>query len=140
MFIKMIEVCCALIKSENRILAVQRGYESDHPWKWEFPGGKIQLGETAAQCIIREIAEELKIAIKVIGQLEPVEYDYGIKAIRLIPFICQIVGGEIFLTEHVSKIWFGLDEIESIDWQEADWELIVKNKEIVKVFLTDPQN
>ena len=59
----MIEVSCAIIIKDSKILAVQRGPESSHPWKWEFPGGKIHPGETAAECVIREIEEELQLRI-----------------------------------------------------------------------------
>ncbi|MDP2113643.1 MAG: NUDIX domain-containing protein [Bacteroidota bacterium] len=72
----MIDVCCAFILKESKILAVQRGPESSHPWKWEFPGGKINSGETAEESIIREIEEELTIRIEVLNQLVPVEFDY----------------------------------------------------------------
>ena len=57
---KMIEVCCAIILKESKILAVQRGPESSHPWKWEFPGGKVNPDETVEECIVREISEEIR--------------------------------------------------------------------------------
>jgi 8-oxo-dGTP diphosphatase len=72
----MIDVCCAFILKESRILAVRRGPKSSHPWKWEFPGGKINAGETAEESIIREIEEELTVRIEVLNQLVPVEFDY----------------------------------------------------------------
>lgn len=128
----MIEVSCAIIIKDSKILAVQRGSESSHPWKWEFPGGKIHHDETAAQCVIREIEEELRLRIEVLGQLEFVEFDYGTKQIRLIPFICKIISGEIILTEHVAKCWFDLDQWQTIDWSGADQELILKNQENIK--------
>lgn len=129
----MIDVCCAVIVKESKILAVQRGPESDHPWKWEFPGGKIHPNETAEQCIVREIAEELSVGIEVLTKFESVVFDYGGKQIHLIPFSVQIISGEILLTEHVSKKWFEFSEWESIDWQEADRELILKNQEIMRI-------
>lgn len=131
----MIDVCCAVIVKESKILAVQRGPESDHPWKWEFPGGKIHLQETAEQCILREIEEELSIRIEIMAKLEPVVFDYGVKQIRLIPFMVQISSGKIVLTEHVSKRWFEFTEWESIDWQEADRELILKNQDMMRIKL-----
>jgi len=127
----MIEVSCAIIIRDTKILAVQRGPESSHPWKWEFPGGKIHRDETAAQCVIREIDEELKFRIEVLLQLETIEFDYGIKQIRLIPFICKIISGEIILTEHVAKSWFDLDQWQTIDWSGADRKLILKNQESI---------
>ena len=128
----MIEVSCAIIIKGSKILAVQRGPESSHPWKWEFPGGKIHPDETAAECVIREIEEELRLRVEVLGQLEFVEFDYGTKQIRLIPFICKIISGELILTEHVAKYWFELDQWQTIDWSGADAQLILKNQESIK--------
>jgi 8-oxo-dGTP diphosphatase len=125
----MIEVCCAIILDGAKILAVQRGPESSHPWKWEFPGGKIHPDETSTECIVREIEEELILRIEVIHQLEPVDFDYGTKQIRLIPFVCEIISGEIILTEHVAKRWFSFHEWKMMDWSDADHELILKNQE-----------
>jgi 8-oxo-dGTP diphosphatase len=127
----MIEVSCAIIIKDSKILAVQRGPESSHPMKWEFPGGKIQLGETAERCVVREIEEELRLRIDVLSQLECVEFDYGTKQVRLIPFVCKITSGELILTEHVAKCWFNLDEWQAIDWSGADHELILKNRESI---------
>jgi 8-oxo-dGTP diphosphatase len=128
----MIEVTCAIIVNDSKILAVQRGPESSHPWKWEFPGGKIQNNETAVQCIIREIEEELLLRIDVLLQLESIEFDYGTKSILLIPFICKIVSGELILTEHVDKCWLEIDQWQVIDWLGADRELVLKNQESLK--------
>ena len=128
----MIEVSCAIITKGSKILAVQRGPESSHPWKWEFPGGKIHPEETAAQCIIREIEEELQLRIEVLEQLEYVEFDYGDKEIRLIPFVCRITSGDLFLTEHVAKYWFDFDQWQTIDWSGADHEVILKNQERIR--------
>ncbi len=129
----MIEVSCAIILKDSKILAVQRGSGSSHPLKWEFPGGKIHPEETAAQCIIREIDEELRISVEVQKQLEYIEFDYGNKQIRLVPFICKIASGDIILTEHVAKYWFSFDQWQTIDWSGADYELILKNKESIRM-------
>lgn len=131
----MIEVCCAFILKESKILAVQRGPESSHPWKWEFPGGKINADETAAQSIIREIEEELTVRIEVLNQLVPVEFDYGSKQIHLIPFVCEISSREIELTEHIAMQWLEFEELLSVDWSDADRELILKNQESLKLLL-----
>lgn len=133
----MIEVCCAIILKESRILAVQHGPGSSHPLKWEFPGGKILPGETAQQCIGREISEELTIQIEVQYQLTPVEFDYGSKQIKLIPFVCKITSGEILLTEHFAKQWLTMNELTDTDWLQADRELILKNQENLKLLLLD---
>jgi len=128
----MIEVCCAIITKGSKILAVQRGQESSHPWLWEFPGGKIYPGETATECIIREIEEELSVRIEVLSSLASIEFDYGSKQIHLIPFICKIVSGELVLTEHIAKQWFSPDDWRNLDWSGADHKLILKNQEILK--------
>ncbi len=117
----MIDVTCAIIRDEDdRILVVQRGEKSDHPFKWEFPGGKIRDGETYADCIIREIREELSMGIVICSQLEPVEYDYGFKQVRLIPFVCDTLQDEPVLKEHIDFRWVVAGELRSIDFQEAD--------------------
>lgn len=129
----MIEVCCAIILRESEILAVQRGPLSPHPWKWEFPGGKTDQDETTEQCIIREIEEELSIKVEVITQLASVEFDYGSNPIRLVPLVCKIIEGQIYLTEHVALRWLTPDELETLDWSAADKALILKNWERLKL-------
>jgi 8-oxo-dGTP diphosphatase len=131
----MIDVCCAIIINGTKILAVQRGPESSHPKKWEFPGGKIQSGEKANQCIVREIDEELSVRIKILDQIEFIDFDYGHKQIRLIPFVCKISSGEIFLTEHISMHWFKFDEWNTIDWAGADQKLIIQNLESLRMLM-----
>jgi len=86
----MIDVTCAVIRNEDdEVLIVQRGEFTDHPLKWEFPGGKINQGESEEDCILREIKEELSMEIVICGRLPDVIHDYGLKKIRLIPFICD---------------------------------------------------
>jgi len=131
----MIEVCCAIIVKESKILAVQHGPNSGHPWKWEFPGGKTNLDESYEHCIVREIEEELTINLEVIKQLKAIEFDYGNKQISLIPFVAQIIAGEINLTEHVALSWFTFDEWEFLDWLEADRKLIQENQDSLKMFI-----
>ena len=127
-----IEVTCAIITDGSMALAVQRGVESSHPLKWEFPGGKIQAKETAVQCIVREITEELGVQIDVLERLKSVDFDYGEKQIRLIPFVCRISSGKIALTEHIAQSWFNFNQWQKIDWQEADRELILKNLDVLQ--------
>lgn len=131
----MMEVCCAIIVHEGKMLAVQKGPKSSHPWKWEFPGGKVDLMESPEQCIVREIEEELMIQVKTLQRLQTVEFDYGIRPICLIPFVCNIISGEIKLTEHVSMRWIEWNERKGLDWAEADLQLIFKNEEQLKGLL-----
>lgn len=90
------------------------------PLKWEFPGGKIEENETAEECLIREIKEELNIEIEITGSLSPNDHQYPDKLIRLIPFICRQVGGEIILKEHDDYKWMDVKDLLDLDWAEAD--------------------
>lgn len=120
----MILVTCALLVKNGKILITQNGYDSDHPYQWEFPGGKIKPGETGTACVKREIMEELELEIKIVETLKPVEHDYGIKQIKLIPFVCKLVSGSIKLNNHISEKWIELAAVEGIDFSEADRKLI----------------
>jgi len=117
----MITVTCAIIRNdENEVLVVRRGEESDHPFKWEFPGGKINPGETAEECIIREINEELSIGIVICNSLDPVNYDYGHKQVSLIPFVCDTLDDLPFLSEHIAFKWVSAEDLKKVDFSEAD--------------------
>lgn len=117
----MIEVCCALITGHNgEILVTQRSSVMRLPLKWEFPGGKLEPGETEEECIIREIGEELGICVGIIKRLPSSVYDDGKQVIRLIPFECTIIKGEIRLAEHAAYLWLKPEELPGLDWAEAD--------------------
>lgn len=117
----MITVTCAIIRNEeNEILVVQRSEATDHPFKWEFPGGKLAKEETEEECIIREIHEELSMEIVICGKLEAVNHDYGHKKIRLIPFICDTLDDIPFLSEHIAYKWVEKKDLTTIDFSEAD--------------------
>jgi len=132
----MIEVCCAIIMKGSSMLAVQRGPESSHPGKWEFPGGKIDPFETAEQCIVREIEEELSVRLEIIQRLSSVEFCYKeADQFCLIPFASKIISGEITRSEHIAERWLSLDEWDTLDWLDADRKLIVKNLQQLKLQL-----
>jgi 8-oxo-dGTP diphosphatase len=117
----MIDVTCAIIRNEdNEILLVQRGESTDHPLKWEFPGGKTTAHESHEECILREISEELSIDIVICGTLSPVEHDYGYKQIRLIPFVCDTLDDLPVLTEHNAFRWVDVKDLMKYDFSEAD--------------------
>ena len=117
----MIDVSCALIISKNgQLLVTQRSAVMRLPLKWEFPGGKIEEGETAGECIVREIREELGIAIEIEEPMTVSVYDDGKLAVRLIPFRCKLISGEIRLAEHAAFQWLFPDELTGLDWAEAD--------------------
>lgn len=117
----MIDVTCAVIRNEDdEVLVVQRGEGTDHPYKWEFPGGKISPGEKEEECIIREVKEELSMDIVICKRLQDVEYDYGHKKIRLIPFICDTLEDIPFLSEHIAYMWVNINVLRAVDFSEAD--------------------
>jgi 8-oxo-dGTP diphosphatase len=117
----MIQVTCAIIRNEkNEILVVQRGEATDHPFKWEFPGGKLAPGETEEECVIREVGEELSMEIVICGMLPKVEQDYGHKQIALIPFICDTLDEAPVLSEHIGFKWLEEKDLMDPDYSEAD--------------------
>lgn len=117
----MIRVTCAIIRNEdNEVLIVQRGSKSDHPFKWEFPGGKIEEGESEEESIIREVGEELALDIVIREKIEEVEHDYGKKSVRLIPFICDTLDDVPLLSEHMAYKWILPADLMSVDFSEAD--------------------
>jgi 8-oxo-dGTP diphosphatase len=117
----MIEVACAvIIRDDGRVLVTQRSSQMKLPLKMEFPGGKIEPGETAEACLIREIFEELEVDIAVVAMLPANEHDYPDFSIRLHPFVCRITGGSILLKEHAAYFWLGENELIDQDWAAAD--------------------
>jgi 8-oxo-dGTP diphosphatase len=130
--IKMITVTCAIILNNDKILVAQRSERMKLPLKWEFPGGKLELGESEVDCVIREVREELGIEIEIIERLPNCIHDYGSFVINLIPFISKYQSGNILLKEHASFKWLTKDELITIDWAEADLPVVLEllNKEL----------
>jgi 8-oxo-dGTP diphosphatase len=121
----VIDVTCALIiDDQNRLFAAQRSSTMNLPLKWELPGGKIEPNESAEACLVREIAEELNIQIKILKELIPNTHSYPSITIRLIPFVCKRIGGEIELKEHINLRWLNADEMLDLDWADADVPII----------------
>lgn len=117
----MTDVTCAVIRNdEGLVLAVRRGPAMDNAGKWEFPGGKTRAGEDHEDCIIREIGEELGINIIITGRLDDVEYDYGHRQIRLIPFLCDTLASKPVLSEHDEYRWMKPEELATLDLTAAD--------------------
>ena len=121
---KLIDVTCAIITINGKTLAVQRSEKMKLPLKWEFPGGKIEAGESEEECIKREIREELNIEIEILKRLSPSSFDYGDFSIRLIPFLADYVSGEIILKEHSQCLLLENDELRNLDWAEADIAIV----------------
>lgn len=123
---KQIEVAAAIIHdNEGRIFATQRGY-GDFKDYWEFPGGKIESGETPEEALRREIWEELETLIVVERLVETVEYDYPDFHLTMHCYLCHVESGHLTLKEHEAARWLPKDELEHVEWLPADWHLIHK--------------
>lgn len=121
----MINVTCAIIVDDmGRVLVTQRSVTMKLPLKIEFPGGKIEEGETASDCLVREIKEELNLDIKTLFGMPANIHHYVEFSINLIPFVCKIIGGSIELREHASYQWLDPLELLDLDWAEADIPIV----------------
>jgi len=120
----MIQVACAVIFKDGKILVTQRGPAMKQPLLWEFPGGKIEPGETAENCIARELLEELNIEVTLNGRLPDCAYTYPDIAINLVPFIAEFKSGIITLHEHMKYMWLSPTELKSLDWAPADIKVV----------------
>ena len=128
---KTIEVVAAIIKRDNKIFATQRG-SGEFQGGWEFPGGKIEPGETPQKALIREIIEELDTIIQVNELVDIVEYDYPKFHLSMHCFLCELVSGDLTLKEHQDAKWLDKDELNSIAWLPADLGLIEKLRETLE--------
>ncbi|MFP7170865.1 (deoxy)nucleoside triphosphate pyrophosphohydrolase [Terribacillus halophilus] len=123
---KKINVVGAVIKRDNKILCAQRGTEKSLPLKWEFPGGKIEEGETPQEALRREITEEMNCSISIGKAVEDTTYEYDFGIVSLKTFYCDLVEGEPTLTEHVKIKWLAPEDLSSLDWAPADIPAIEK--------------
>ena len=118
-------VICDSLENTTKIFATARGY-GEFKGKWEFPGGKLEAGETSQQALIREIQEELDVKIEVGELIDTIEYDYPTFHLSMDCFLCVVVDGEIILKEAEAARWLDKDELYSVDWLPADIALIEK--------------
>ncbi len=128
---KSIEVVAAVIRNDDKIFATQRGY-GDFKGGWEFPGGKIEEGETPESALIREIQEELDTEVSVDKHIQTVDYDYPKFHLTMHCYMCSIKSGTLELKEHAASKWLTLDTIDSVEWLPADLAIIDDIKRILQ--------
>lgn len=121
-------VICDSIENKSRIFATARGY-GDFKGGWEFPGGKIEEGETPQEAVVREIKEELETTVRVGDLIDTIEYDYPTFHLSMDCFWCEVVSGELKLLEAEAARWLTKDELDSVNWLPADITLIDKIRE-----------
>lgn len=127
---KTIEVVAAIIRDGENILATQRGY-GDFKGGWEFPGGKMELGESPESATIREIKEELDVEVEVGQLVETVEYDYPNFHLTMHCFLCTIKNGSLVLNEHMAAKWLTRETLDTVNWLPADQGVVEKLKNIL---------
>ena len=120
---KTIEVVAAIIRKGDKVFATQRGYGD---WKdyWEWPGGKVEPGETREQALVREIREELDTEIGIDKYLTTIEWDYPAFHLTMHCFICSLLTEALHLNEHEAARWLGADDLGSVNWLPADDQLL----------------
>ncbi len=124
---KQIEVVAAIIRKDNKIFATQRGYGEWKDW-WEFPGGKMEPGETAEEALKREIREELSTEISVDELLCTVEYDYPQFHLTMHCYLCSLLTEALHLNEHEAARWLSGEELDSVRWLPADLQILPQIK------------
>ncbi len=120
---KTLNVVAAIIKQDEKILATQRGY-GDLAGGWEFPGGKIEPGESPEQALVREIHEELGATIAIDAPFMVIDYNYDDFHLHMHCFFCHVAEGTLELHEHMAAKWLDASNIDSVDWLPADEEII----------------
>ena len=118
---KHIEVVCAVIEKDNQVFCTQRGDKGECAYKWEFPGGKIEPGETHQEALLRYIKEELNCLIKVNKFLITINHQYNTFHLTMHVYLCELVKGEPELIEHINSIWLEKDRLKELDFAEADY-------------------
>lgn len=129
---KQIEVVAAIIRKEDKLFATQRGYGDFKDW-WEFPGGKIEPGETPEKALKREICEELSTEISVDEFLCTVEYDYPQFHLTMHCYFCSLLNEALHLNEHEASSWLSPDELDNVQWLPADRTVIEMLKRLYNI-------
>ena len=125
-------VICDSLKEKKRIFATAKGY-GEFKGQWEFPGGKVEVGETPKQALVREIKEELEIDIKVGDLIDTIKYDYPTFHLSMDCFWCEIIQGELKLVEAEAARWLTKEELYDVQWLPADISLIAKIEKLMYV-------
>jgi 8-oxo-dGTP diphosphatase len=128
---KQIHVAAAIIRKGNNIFVAQRGNSGEIALKWEFPGGKLEVGESGEEAIIREISEELSVEIGVEGHFMRVSHQYKTFSLIMDAYLCTLKRGTITLLEHVDSKWISSDNIMELDWAAADIPIAIKLQELM---------
>lgn len=128
---KTIKVVAALIVHDHRIFATQRGYGDWKGW-WEFPGGKVEPGESPEDALVREIREELDTEISVERYVTTIEWDYPTFHLSMRCYLCSVVRGSLTLLEHEAATWLDLDHLHTIQWLPADETIIDQVAELIQ--------
>lgn len=130
MTVRTIEVVAAIILKDGKVFATRRGYGEWKGW-WEFPGGKIEAGETPQAALVREIREELDAEISVESLLDTVEWDYPDFHLTMHCYLCTLLSESMHLNEHEAAAWLTADTIRSVNWLPADVILLDKIEEVL---------
>ena len=133
---KQIEVVAAIIRKGDKIFATQRGYGEWKDW-WEFPGGKMEVGETREEALVREIREELSTEISVDEFFCTIDYDYPKFHLTMHCYLCSLTTEALHLNEHEAARWLTKDELDSVKWLPADVEVIQKLRTALMAFLCE---
>ena len=123
---RRIEVVAAVIEKDDKIFCAQRNLTKSMGGKWEFPGGKIEVGETNEEALVREISEEFDSEIKVNEYIMTVEHDYPTFHITMHAYLCTLVNGELKLKEHNDSTWLTRDKLLTLDFADADKPIVNK--------------
>lgn len=121
---KIINVVGAAILQDGKLYTVQRGFEKTLPGLWEFPGGKIEDGESHEEALIREIKEELDTEIEITDFVNTAAYDYDFGRVILSVYTARIISGDLILSEHIAEKWLAADELLSVDWAPVDYAAV----------------
>ncbi|MDD4220321.1 MAG: (deoxy)nucleoside triphosphate pyrophosphohydrolase [Sphaerochaetaceae bacterium] len=121
---KHIEVAAAVFIQHNKVFAAQRKNEGELALYWEFPGGKLEHGESGEEAAIREIKEELSAEIAVVKYLTTIVHQYTTFKITLIAYLCEVTSGNLTISEHIASRWLAKEELHTVEWAAADLPIV----------------